>query len=445
MKRFIKCLTAVILSLLIVSGSVLCLAAEGEKQYLDYGSYVLLGDSVASGWSDVEDRETRFVRVEGSYGAFVADDLGVDVYHPMACIGFRTVEMRYIFEDDFEPDRFLFYSISDEEMERRIPEIRKAVSQAGLITLNIGGNDWGSFLGWHVFEEMDKTAEKNEAFLAKAREYLESSGTDADTIDGLIDLASLCGALPDIIKVLPRALETGLKNFFENWNYMIEDIYALNPDVTLLVIGMFDNSVQDQETADKNEAALVKLSIGQAIVDFANTPMIEGAKKYGYTFIDTTGTVCEEHHPSREGHRYIADKILAALPDARFPFEDVAISDSYYDAVEYMYFNDIMKGTSLTEFSPDAHIKASELAEALTAITGNEDAYSFSDGEAKVSRFDMAATAMKTAIATSEGIMTIPKAIILFLRTLFGAGPMNIVAPITRAEAAVILLKTINL
>ena len=99
MKNFIKKSIAVLLIITMVSGLFTCYATKYEKKYYDYGSYVLLGDSVASGWSDVEERETRFVRVEGSYGAHVADDLGVE-YHPMACIGFRTVDMRYIFEDD---------------------------------------------------------------------------------------------------------------------------------------------------------------------------------------------------------------------------------------------------------------------------------------------------------------------------------------------------------
>ena len=68
MKSIIKKLTALSLALVLAltSGALVGFAADREKKYVDYGSYVLLGDSVASGWSDVEDRETRFVRVEGS-------------------------------------------------------------------------------------------------------------------------------------------------------------------------------------------------------------------------------------------------------------------------------------------------------------------------------------------------------------------------------------------
>jgi hypothetical protein len=69
------------------------------------------------------------------------------------------------------------------------PAMRKAVSEADLITLNIGGNDWGSFLGWHVYEEMDKQ-EANSQFIAELKKYLEEgNAADPDgqaTIDAII-------------------------------------------------------------------------------------------------------------------------------------------------------------------------------------------------------------------------------------------------------------------
>lgn len=443
MMKFIKKSISVLLVIALTSGLFTCFASTPyEKKYEDYGSYVLLGDSVASGWSDVEERETRFVRVEGSYGAFVADDLGVK-YHPMACIGFRTVDMRYIFEDDFVPDRFLFYSIDEDVMEEKIPEIRKAVSEAGLITLNIGGNDWGTFLGWHIYEEMDKFEDKNEEFMTKAAEYLKNAGTEEDTVNSLIDLACLCGALPDIIKVLPSALKIGLENYFTNWNYMIEDIYALNPDVTLLVIGMFDNMVQDQETADKNEASLLKISLSQLIVDFANKPMIEGAEKYGYTFIDTTGTVCEQNHPSLEGHRYIADKILEALPDANFPYKDVERTAKEYKSIEYMFQHNIMNGISATKFGYDNPITKKQLADATYKVSGAKDIVESTNDNA--SYMDVVSAAYKMVVIGNKDARKQIKATALTMELISNANRCNLKKTITRAEAAVIIKDYIDI
>ncbi len=454
MKNLLKKSAAVFLTLVMLSGIFTCFAYDfGDKDVSGYKSYLLLGDSIASGWSDVMDIESRFVRVEGSYGAYVADDLGVENYYPMACIGFRTVEMRYILEENFEPDRFLYYSIDEELMDTvYAPAMRKAIAETDLITLNIGGNDWGSFLGWHVMEEMDKQEDVNEEFIEEAKKYLETAGTTEDTMDALVDIAALCGALPDIAQALPKALETGLRNYFINWNYMIEDILALNPDVTLLVIGMFDNSLQDPNseyvTVNENEDPAVtnlKQTIGQTVVDFANIPMKEGASKYGYIFVDTTGTLCEEFHPSRTengGHRFIADRILEALPDSAFPFTDVEKSSKYFNAVEYLYRNGIMDGTTVTTFAPDEEITSAELEKALFAITGKENLASKSD--LSVSRVSLAASLFNASSALKGGISGFVSGIKLFVGTIFAAGPFGMFANITRGDAALSLMTLIN-
>lgn len=453
MKKLIKKSLAVLLSLMLISGSMVCLASAADLKNLDYNSYVLLGDSIASGWSDVMDIESRFTRVPGSYGDLVAKDLGIsdENYYPMACIGFRTVEMRYILEEDYEPDRFLYYSIDKTLMDEvYAPAMIEAITNTDLITLNIGGNDWGSFLGWHVFEEMDKAGVENEEFFTKARKLLEDSGTTENTIDAIIDIASLCGALPDLIKVLPKALDTGLKNFFINWNYMIEDIYALNPDVTLLVIGMFDNSLQDPDSEyvtvkeEDPATAELKATVGQTIIDFANTPMVEGANKYGYIFVDTTGTLCEEHHPSltpNGGHRFIANKIIEALPTAEFPFTDVDKTSKDFTAIEYLTRKGIMEGVTETTFAPDEKITSAQLEKALFKLTGEADLAKKSDSN--VSRINLAFAVYRASSVLNTGFMGFVKSVSLLFSVAFEKGA-NIAAKVTRAETASAIMYLIN-
>lgn len=452
MKKFLKRSVAVILCILMISSSFACFAAVTDKtgkQHKEYNSYVLLGDSVASGWSDVRDIESRFVRVEGSYGAYLADDLQVKEYHPMACIGFRTVDLRYIFEEDYEADRFLYYSIDKKLMDEvHAPAMIKAVTEADLVTLNIGGNDWGSFLGWHVFEEMDKVSD-NSKFLAEVKAYLEKGEYGPDTIETIIDIASVCGAIPDLVKILPKALNEGLTNFFENWNYVIEDIYALNPDVTLVVIGLFDNSIQSEEdlNADisNDTAAQLKRTIGQTIIDFANTPMVEGAEKYGYIYVDTTGTVCEEHHPansvyggSDKGHRFIADKVLEALPAANFPFIDVDKSSLEYNAIATVYQKGIMTGVNEITFAPDNVLTEKELYSAISKLTGTEKA---SDSNKSVIKFILAAELVS---ATQGSFMNKLKAFIFAVKLCMDMEGTTFAAKVTRAQAAKIFVDYMN-
>lgn len=374
MKKTFKRILAVILALTMLSGMAVCFAAEKEKEYFDYGTYVLLGDSVASGYNDVEYVFSEFTRVENSYSDFVADDLGIELI-PLACPGFRTLELRHMLEEDFPvEDGYLFTGshTSNEEIEAMRPYFQESVANAGLITLGIGGNDFGAYIGWVISDIMEEDGLLTD-FVNKAKALLAEKGVANDTLDKFLDLADTMGVLPNVVAALPEALNYGISTLFNNWDPMIEDIYTLNPDVTLLVIGMFDTGVKSEEDVANNEKALIKLNIAQAIVDFANGPMIEGAEKYGYTFVDVTGTICDETHPTVAGHRFIADKILEALPDRNFPYTDVKHGETYYQAVAYMYENGIMDGTDATRFSPKGAFTRIQLAEALYAIEGKPE------------------------------------------------------------------------
>lgn len=409
MKKFMKKAIMIVLVCTMAFGAVTCFAAD-KKEYFDYGTYVLLGDSVASGHNDLVYVDSEFKRVDDSYGAYVADELGVE-YIPMACPGTRTIDMRYMLEDDYPADDYLFHDAHDVEvMKTRIPEYRKAISEAGLITLGVGGNDFGTFLTWVIADELEKQNTCDE-YVKALRELLEQGGADDDTLanlDKVVELAKLMGAMPELLDVLPKAIKYGIDNFRQNWDIVIEDILALNPDVKLLVIGMFDNGVKNEEDAAASEAGSTVPSLGQIVVDLANTPMKEGAEKYGYTFVDTTGTVCDTYHPKKEGHRHIADRILEALPDARFPYTDVAADSEYYDDVQFMYNHGYMSGLTDTEFGLDSALTKSALAQALYNIAGaptvDVEGVSFGDIDSSDAAFNAAAwTSANGILSVKDG------------------------------------------
>ena len=371
MKKFVKKALAIFLACILAFSAVTCFAAENKKYY-DYGKYVLLGDSVAAGHNDLVYIDCEFKRVDGSYGAIVADTLGAE-FIPMACPGFRTIEMRYMLEDDYEGDDYLFHDAHDAEvMKSRIPEYRRGIAEADLITLGVGGNDFGTYLTWVIANIMEEEGICGE-YVAALRDLLKQHGIESEKLDKIVELAQFTDAMPELVRVLPKALKYGLENFFENWNYVIEDILALNPDVKLLVIGMFDTGVKNEEDSAASEAGETALNLGQLVVDMANKPMKESALKYGYTFVDTTGTICDTYHPNAEGHKHIAEKILAALPDANFPYTDVAADSKYFDGIEFMYRKGYMAGTSDTQFSPDSALTKAAYAQVLYNIAGRPE------------------------------------------------------------------------
>ena len=169
--------------------------------------------------------------------------------------------------------------------------------------------------------------------------------------------------------------------------------------MTRLTIKSDDGATDTEESKDDSQS----INLGQMVVDLANKPMKEGAEKYGYIFVDTTGTTCDTYHPTAAGHRHIADRILDALPDANFPFTDVASDSEYYDAIEFMYRKGYMAGTSETQFSPDSALTKSALVQALYGMAGspevNTENISFAD-------LDSSNPAFKAAVwAVSNGIV----------------------------------------
>lgn len=351
MEKILKTSFAIILALAIFSSVFTCFAVELNQDAVNehkgqFKNYVLLGDSVASGYRDVmsdEDdaynkayQETTYCRVPGSYADVLTKAIIEDnTMTAFAAPGFRTIEIRYMLEDDFdETDEYMFHpaqlnTVGDAGSEEYRAAYKKAVAEADLITLGVGGNDWGAYLGWVISDIFEKENVADE-YTAKLEEIIANNNMSVDMVADLVEIAHLAGALPELVSTLPSALSYGLGNFYENWDIMIQDIYDLNPDVTLMVLGMSDNSVKGKyfgyngEEGEKIETdAATQSEVVKTIVDFimtvGNTPMIEGEEKFGYIYVDTAGTTYVESHPDADGHIYIANKIIEALPSPELP------------------------------------------------------------------------------------------------------------------------------
>lgn len=355
MRNFMKKSLAISLVIAIIALSVLpSFAAELNQDAVNehrgqFKKYVLLGDSVASGYRDVmsdEDdaynkayQETTYCRVPGSYADVLTKAIIEDnTMTAFAGPGFRTIEIRYMLEDDFnETDEYMFHpaqlnSVGDAGSEEYRKAYQKAIAEADLITLGVGGNDWGAYLGWVISDvfEKENVADK---YMAKLQEIIANCSFDAEMVEDLVELAHVAGALPELVATLPQALSYGLGNFYKNWDIMIQDIYDLNPDVTLMVIGMSDNSLKGKYfgyngeegkpiNAENTEPSAVATTIVEFIMSVGNGPMIESEEKFGYTYVDTAGTTYVESHPDADGHIHIANKIIEALPSVKAPSGD---------------------------------------------------------------------------------------------------------------------------
>lgn len=461
MKKTVRNIIAVVLALIMVSTSFICFAKEVDEDVAkahrgQYKNYVLLGDSVASGYRDVMSDnddlynktygETAYYRVPGSYADVLANAIIEDKsMTAFAGPGFRTIEIRYMLEDDFdEADDYMFHpaqmnTVGEPGSEEYRTAYKKAVAEADLITLGVGGNDWGAYLGWVIADvfEAENVADK---YMAKLKEILASMEMGTEMVEDLVDLAHTAGALPALVETIPSALKYGLGNFYKNWDIMIQDIYDLNPDVTLMVIGMSDNGLKgnyydydgvvggpvNEDGAEQDE---LTTTIVNFIMGVGNRPMIEGAKKFGYTYVDIAGTTYVDSHPDAAGHVHIANKIMEALPDREIydTINDVKPGCKYYNDVEYVLKNGIMTADSTGDFNPKAFLTIGQLNFALNKINGTDNA---TNGTENAGAIDFALAVLSGA--SQNDFMGIVKRIVLAYE-IISENPDNAVM---RGEAA---------
>ena len=439
--KTLKRTIAVLLTLILVSSSFVCFAADGEKQYHKYTKSVLLGDSLASGFRDYEDVMSEFTYVEDSYAAYLAKDLGVEQYTPMACPGFRTIELRTMLEDDYvSNDPYLFDAVphhSAEEILAKKDEMRQAIAEADLITIGIGGNDWGAYLGW-VMSDFIEDHPLPEEFETALREYLAKASLEDNIVKTIVELAQTFNAVDEFLAIMPKAIEYAFSTLNENWPIIVEDIYRLNPDVTLVAVGMFNTTLSTPEGEPDNvaEPDPLAVKVEQMMIDNGNKPMIENQEKYGYIYVDTTGTIVETAHPTASGHRHIANKILEALPDARFSFADVEFKYPAYGAMEYMYLNGYMNGINETTFGGDAKITKAEFSEILNKVTGS---YSVTDSSSELTKLELSNAVYN--ISGNTGIISLFKHFVAMVKLALSGNGFKTV---TRAEAAIEIYQIIK-
>lgn len=472
MKRTIRKALAIILTLVMLSGTFVSLAAvelnqeAADKHYGQYENYLLLGDSVASGYRDVvtdrdqqfntENYESTYYRVPGSYADIITSSIiESNEMISFAGPGYRTIEIRYMLEDEYAAtceDEYLFYCSNVNVhgyagAEHFRQGYKEAVKNADLITLGVGGNDWGQYILWVITETLQQSGSFDELYDAVLK-LIDGVEFNMDTVKKALDIVSKnADAIAAVLAAIPDALEYGLTTFYANWDIMIQDIYNYNPDVTLVVVGMSDNGVKGNyfdydgvaggpvtgSLIGGADSGAASAAIVEAIMAVANKPMIDGAKKFGYTYVDTKGTTYVESHPDAAGHAYIANKILEALPDPVIEdqFSDMKPGNKYFATAEYCVANGIMTGLTDTIFGADEAITSGQLNAAINAIAGTKNS---TESTSKATMLEFA-VAMLTGGA-KKGFVGFFKGAGLMIEILYTYG-YNVKANISRGQASI--------
>ena len=411
MKKTRKLIALLLALVMAMTAACISVFAAHKKQYQ---AYTFFGDSVtaASGIPAyyeyfVYNEETGKIegtaegqRVRDSYPDLVAQGVGInnglENYYNESHSGWRTSEVRQILDESYVNEdgavalalsRAMANGKTISDPEELRPQVREEIAKSDLITLDLGSND----IQLPIIMALYAAINPANAALYGVQEYdqwlieelLQKYGTENELIAQLAQTVAAIHGIEYALEVISKATITGLHKFRVNYPVIIEKIREINPNADIYVIGLY-NPLSDTLISEQ-----LPIPIGKVL-----DPMIQSmnlylaalnpARRY-YTYVDAfntavlgtinvadlfssesglsaegMGTYTLYVHPSVEGHRYIADQVLKAIPDA----EETPTSDPANETV----LNGIVKG-------PDgkwAMYKDGKVDTSYTGIAKNE-------------------------------------------------------------------------
>lgn len=321
MKRFTAKLSAVLLAVLMI---VVCVVPSFAATRT-YRNYAVLGDSIPTGYmltgyKFAGKKTALWPVVPGSYPEYVKKGVRATNIYMMAHSGYRTADIRRVLDPSFKGDyfngrRLPTYPDSMEVNETQLRQLRSKVvnyiAKSDLITLNIGGNDVFQFL--LILRDMVNA----DLIAIEDLQNLPALPLDAT----LKDVRQLAGNSETLYRILEMELNS-IQDFHTHFDAIIRRIHEINPRARLLVLGVYN--------------PIDVLKFGPVSANFLVEPVIESFNAYyrtgcryrnyyqfvplknidtyvgtGQLFVNPEQPV--DIHPTKNGHRQIAQQILAAL------------------------------------------------------------------------------------------------------------------------------------
>ena len=333
--RAVSLLLAVLMLLTVLTAPA---AAANRSNVKHYDTYMCIGDSIAAGYT-VSGEQGNFyrTRVTNAYHDIIATATGAEL-NQFGWSAFRSVELRYMLEGVLnQPDTVWtenFNSLVNTDLlDRNREDYINAIKESDLITVNLGSNDVMSYAMTKTMKLLENSSDCELAAMVK--ECMRSSGDLGTKFVKLLDTAEKAGKLPLVLASLNPTFMKAIAYFKANFTACIKGIYELNPDVDLVVVGVYNPMTNLTLTENGN----LKLApIVQPTVDllnqflksgciysdhyrFAPVPKVE-TWKFSVLGKDFRSQILWAVHPTVNGHSYMADQILSVLPpeNTRKPF-----------------------------------------------------------------------------------------------------------------------------
>lgn len=248
----------------------------------------------------------------------------------------------------------------------------------------MGSNDVFSFALNMVLIEM--TADRADPTHEAIKDFLNKGGSIGEAFAQFIGYAETMGMLKDVLAVLNETIDKAYEQFEVNYTALMEKIYELNPDITVIGVGVFnpfayfrlsgsmdlDISGVAQPTVKKINSFIKSFEDGEGEFYYAD---VVGTETYEMSYDDRYfwEYFALKVHPTLAGHRFMAQQILSVIPDVELPFVDVPKGYWCYNEVKYCYCNGLMKGVTDTAFEPTSVMTRGMVATVLYRINGSDD------------------------------------------------------------------------
>lgn len=294
---------SVVLTLAIALG--LAAPVFAEVATLSSGSigYLAMGDGMTEGIG-LKDQ------VSDAYAANVAKALYGDnwenSYRLRADSKYRVEELRYLIDTDYSGDGYTeqFFGTPDTEFERdkKDGSVRDEVASADYITISAGVNNFSTY----IVEQMLYYVENGGA--VKYSYDIESvlSGYAVQGVDmgdayaefedmkAIVknELMAAAGDTMDkgveLVDFVAEVSAYAMLSYIVSFNALVDEIYALNPDVELYVIGIY-NAMEGEVLSVTVNGQYHDVEIGQffgALLEIANAyTQILAPRVYDYTYV----------------------------------------------------------------------------------------------------------------------------------------------------------------
>jgi len=361
------------------------MAPKAEAANSDLHGITFMGDSISTGfglpqstkWSDeleqAEDGSYYYskrplgtnVRVPGSYISIVSEALGItagDARYASGYVfnqarpGMRMIEELRLLDpeydaqmqsDDYSTNWVLngYTDMTPPELQYMYDHAAEEVAKSKVVVLHLGSNDVALAVTDTAPQRLQAILDAEasgitvRALEERLKTVLENGGELSSVLLTAIGWAEAIGAVDETVAVFGSVILEAITGMFDTYAKLVERIYEINPDCTLVAVGLF-NCFKDLNITDFDIFPGGKL-IEPATILFntymQNLSPYANSDEYDYRYVDVTqinlngfstsllGALltgnseqitmenATQVHPNAEGHQYVANQILAAL------------------------------------------------------------------------------------------------------------------------------------